>query len=242
MTLPIAHRGSSKHFPENSAPAFEEALKHPIWGIECDFQLSADEFVVCYHDRSLSKLGKPTQNVHNLTYQELKSLDSGLWKGDAFRGLSLLTLEDVLTLYGPRTHLLLEIKVREFGPRLEKLGEKVVSALRAAGQTEKHFILCFDLNLLHHLAKLEPNLKLVLNTELDCTKKLKPTDWHILEGVSFRIEGSSPEASARCHQRGKRTFGYTCNTQNQLKKAVDSNLMLVMSDDPEWFIVALELM
>ena len=48
----VAHRGFSGHHPELTRRAFEEALKLPIHGIECDVRLSRDGRVVVFHDSS----------------------------------------------------------------------------------------------------------------------------------------------------------------------------------------------
>ena len=51
----VAHRGFSGHHPELTRRAFEEALKLPIHGIECDVRLSRDGRVVVFHDSSVNR-------------------------------------------------------------------------------------------------------------------------------------------------------------------------------------------
>ena len=57
--LVIAHRGASGDRPENTLPAFEEAIAQGADVIETDLHLSRDGVVVIHHDASLERLGEP---------------------------------------------------------------------------------------------------------------------------------------------------------------------------------------
>ncbi|MCB1050621.1 MAG: hypothetical protein H6510_06825 [Acidobacteria bacterium] len=239
MVLVVAHRGFSAEFPENTNPAFQAALACPIDGIETDLQLSADEQVWVFHDRSLAKVGMPSRCLHHLTSEVLSQLDVGLWKDSKFKATPMLQLDSLLDRIGTKTRILLEIKVRESGERLQLLGDKVAQAVATHQAFERHEILCFDLDLLRYLKNRYPQLRCVLNTEMDITASLKDEDWQALHAVSFRIEAASIEAVKACHQRGKLVYGYTCNQEDQLRHALAVGIDLLMSDSPPWLIRAL---
>lgn len=56
MVRIIAHRGSSKQFPENSLAAFQQAVKTGADALEVDLRRSADGRIYCFHDYHLSRL------------------------------------------------------------------------------------------------------------------------------------------------------------------------------------------
>ena len=49
----IAHRGGAQLMPENTLPAFADALARGCDGVELDVQLTADGMAVVHHDDRL---------------------------------------------------------------------------------------------------------------------------------------------------------------------------------------------
>jgi glycerophosphoryl diester phosphodiesterase len=45
----IAHRGDTLHYPDNTRPAFEAALRAGATYVEIDVQLTADRVPVLFH-------------------------------------------------------------------------------------------------------------------------------------------------------------------------------------------------
>lgn len=100
----IAHRGlHNKEFPENSIPAFENAIKNG-YPIELDVQLLKDDTVIVFHDSSLSRMTGQDGYIENLTKEELSN-----YKLNS-TGYTIPTLEEVLKFVNGRTPLLIEIK------------------------------------------------------------------------------------------------------------------------------------
>ena len=75
--LLMAHRGASRHAPENTLPAFTLALAQGAQVLELDVQLSADGQAVILHDASLARTTDSDAAVANLTYAEIARLDAG---------------------------------------------------------------------------------------------------------------------------------------------------------------------
>ncbi len=74
--LILGHRGSSlvENFPENSLPAFREALDLGADGVELDVYLSADgELMVC-HDRNLKRLTGLDGNIDEMRSTDISNL------------------------------------------------------------------------------------------------------------------------------------------------------------------------
>lgn len=83
-----AHRGFRGHFPENTLTAFKEAIKAGADYIELDVVISKDSQVVVSHEpwfnpktctspegKAITKRSK--NNLHKLTYAEIKKYDCG---------------------------------------------------------------------------------------------------------------------------------------------------------------------
>ncbi len=98
-----AHRGVGTDAPENTMPAFETAVRQGYDMIELDLKFTADDRCVVLHDGSVGRTGchadgSPADNrkIADLTLDEARSLDYGLWKGESFRGTDIPLFSDVL--------------------------------------------------------------------------------------------------------------------------------------------------
>jgi len=67
----IAHRGFCNGEFENTFPAFLNACKKPFYGIETDIQFTSDNHIVCFHDRTISRLMGEKIKLTELSYKEL---------------------------------------------------------------------------------------------------------------------------------------------------------------------------
>ncbi len=108
----IAHRGESADAPENTLAAFQLALDRGADGFECDVWLTKDKRLACIHDGSTTRVTTPSTNlsVTASTLAELRALDVGSWKGPAFAGEKIPTLEETLALARDGFRIYVEIK------------------------------------------------------------------------------------------------------------------------------------
>ncbi len=238
MPWTIAHRGASAEFPENTAAAFEAALRSPIDGIELDLQLSRDEVPVVYHDRTLAKVGAGRRRVSGLDLARIRALDAGGWFDRRFCGERIPTLDEVLDRFGRRTRLLLEIKARDERGGVErhrKLTENTVAAVRARGLEGRVLLLCFDPRVLEIARDLAPRLPTVLNLRAlprgaaALRETLDP-----LFAVSVDARALTVRFVREAHERGKPVLTYTCNTTRGVLAALGTGVDAMMSDRPGW--------
>jgi glycerophosphoryl diester phosphodiesterase len=73
MLIPqlVAHRGYSRHYPENTLIGLEAAIAAGARFVEVDVQVSRDRVPVLFHDRDLKRLCGVPGKVHELHYEEL---------------------------------------------------------------------------------------------------------------------------------------------------------------------------
>ncbi len=100
----VAHRGYPRHYPENTLPGIEAAIRVGAKYIEVDVQLSADSIAVLFHDRDLQRLCGQPGALHEYDWLELKTF----WVGDT----GIPKLEALVELLGryPRVTAFIELK------------------------------------------------------------------------------------------------------------------------------------
>jgi glycerophosphoryl diester phosphodiesterase len=233
----IAHRGASWDCPENTLSAFDEALRQGCDAMELDVQLSRDGVPFVYHDRTLAKAGGGRRRVHRLDAAELARLDAGAWFGERFRGERIPRLDAVLSRYGKRTRLLIELKSREERPRgrQQALAAAVATSIREAGLAERTFCLSFDLAVLDALATCAPEIPRVLNLRPPRALGSKlARRLPALDALCVDVARLTPGFAAAVREAGTPLLVYTCNTAERVRRALDAGASGVISDRPAW--------
>ncbi len=126
-TVCIAHRGFAGRFPENTLLAFREAVKVGADVIEFDVQLTFDNHLIVYHDKSLLKFLKPENVIGQMTLHELQKFDVG-------RGQMIPTFEQVLSEFGGRVGMNIHVKIPG------EIFDRVISLCRHADVLDKIFL------------------------------------------------------------------------------------------------------
>jgi len=110
LPLLIGHRGASSEAPENTLASFRLAWAEGANGIEADFRLCGDGQIVCMHDDSTGRTAGVDLRVIDTPLNELRRLDVGSWKGPAWKGEGIPTLEEVLAALPDGTWFFIELK------------------------------------------------------------------------------------------------------------------------------------
>lgn len=105
-----AHRGAMTTHPENTLPAFAEALRLGAGMIEFDVQLSRDGALVLMHDETIDRTTNQKGRVSGMTLAELRRIDAGLRKGAAFAGTQIPTFAETLEMMPPDVWLNCHLK------------------------------------------------------------------------------------------------------------------------------------
>ena len=104
-----AHRGLSLAMPENSIPAFAAAVAAGAHEIEFDLWLSADGVPVVCHDPDLNRVAGVDKVVTESSWEDIKKIDLGAFKGKEWAGIRIPRFEDVLAIadgsFGMNIHI-----------------------------------------------------------------------------------------------------------------------------------------
>lgn len=134
--LVLAHRGALRAAPENTIPAFEQALAQGADGVELDVILSRDGEVVIIHDDTLQRTTNGRGPVADLTLAELKQLDAGAWFDARFAGTCIPTLAEALAALSAPARINVELKAPPY-PATSALAARALAVVRAAGAEDR---------------------------------------------------------------------------------------------------------
>jgi glycerophosphoryl diester phosphodiesterase len=189
-----AHRGGRGLMPENTLPAFENALSLGVDTLELDIGLTADGVVVISHDPYLNPLitrdtrgqwlpGTKGPTIRSLSFEQLQAYELGRIQpgtpyattfatqqprdGARMAPLSAL-FERVKALGADKVRFNIETKITPTNPEETASAEAMTAALlrvvRDAGMTSRVTIQSFDWRTLQLVQKLEPSIATVYLT------------------------------------------------------------------------------
>ncbi len=124
MVIPqlVAHRGYSRHYPENTLIGLEAAIAAGARFVEVDVQVSRDRVPVLFHDRDLKRLCGVHGKIHDLRYEELWRLRVAERErfGDRFKDVHITRLAELghLLVRRPEVTAFVELKrssIERFG-------------------------------------------------------------------------------------------------------------------------------
>lgn len=230
-----AHRGARSEAADNTRQAFDKALLYPIDGMETDVQLTKDQVSVLWHDRYLDKLGYPGKHIDDFTYAELKQFNfAGYCAGNEREGV--LSLQEFMGRYRPQCKLQIELKNRNWED-IQRHQIKVQQCLEILGTAKNLdvFISSFNLQCLQYAHQLGTEIALVYALdEKDDIASIKATfkDNSFLAGGCHAIATLNKDLVNFLRRHNKLIVTYTCNTQQEIQKALDLEVDILITDVP----------
>lgn len=152
-----AHRGVTSVAPENTIPAYEEAVRLGYYSAECDIQRTKDGVWVLLHNDTVDKWFCEYGPIKDVTYAEASKYSfkggSNFW---AYDDLRIPTLDEFLDVFvGTNTRPQIEIKAETYDTLHE-----VVEAVEKKGLVESSIVISFDLQQLREIHKLNDKIEL----------------------------------------------------------------------------------
>lgn len=178
------HRGSRGTAPENTIPAFEQALAAGVEVLELDTGVTRDGVLVVYHDQKLNPVlcrkGRSRARaipLQKLTLLQLRHYDCGALKNPRFTeqvpvpGTRVPTLDEFFQWVKASKHptaatvrFNIETKIEaehpELSPPPAEFARLLVEVLRRHQMLERTIIQSFDFRTLQEARKLAPNVRL----------------------------------------------------------------------------------
>lgn len=231
----VAHRGYSGVSPENTRPAFENAIDIGADMIELDVQLTGDGQVVVFHDSDLLRITGCEGTVADYSLKELQQMDAGIWFGADFEGEKIPTLAEVLELVqGSDVNIYLELK--DIGDA-EGFEEAVLDLVREYDMQDRCLMASFRYEYLRHFKELDESIQVLFNTSsgsLTLPEEF-PADYYGL--YTEMITADLVEA---VHNAGSQAYVWTANTPVQMRNAAAMGADGIVTNYPGLARVALQ--
>ncbi|WP_158603923.1 glycerophosphodiester phosphodiesterase [Cryobacterium tepidiphilum] len=210
-TVVVAHRGGLPG-PENTLPAFEQALLTRAAFVETDVRLTRDQVPVLIHDATLDRTTDGHGPVAEHTFSELRTLDAGAWHDPRYAGSRIPTLDELLALLAPTDmNALLELK----GTWSIEQASLLVDLVHHHGLTDQVVLQSFDAATLHALAQCAPHLpRFLLAEELDGDPvEAVRASGCVGFGTTPELLAAHPQALAALHEADFVVFCFTVNSR-----------------------------
>ncbi|MBI3783972.1 MAG: hypothetical protein HY270_11275 [Deltaproteobacteria bacterium] len=232
--LRIAHRGASGSTPEHTRPAFERAVSLDVDMIELDVQLSRDEELVVMHDSELERTTNGRGHVREFTLTQLKQLDCGSWYESAFQGQPILTLEEVISIIGPKVRLNTEMKGSQTD--WDSLAPRLLTVLERSSRLESTIVSCFQPEALIALRRLRAHVPLGIlwqdPTLADAWRWARELGAIAVHPFWMFVDS---ETVAAARERHLQLIAWTVNDVDTIHSLVKLGVDGIISDFPERF-------
>lgn len=226
----VAHRGASGLYPEQTFQAFDEALRLPIHGIECDVRLTRDGQLIVFHDPILSRTTNGRGRVSATDWSELRTLNAGT-PDNPQRIMRLAELLELMQDY-PDKHIYVETKhPTRYGPEVD---EQTLRGLHYAGlrESERVHLISFSHRAMRYFTEFAPEL------ETYYLFRLREKKWNKKNHMLSRPYGVGP---ALAHLQAKpellgfkglKTYTWTVNLPKQMLWCRDNGVDVFATDLP----------
>lgn len=239
-----AHRGNSRYYPENTLIAFESALKLPVDQLEIDLHMTKDGEIILMHDHDVSRTTDGSGLVRNHTFAELRKLDAGSWKGEAFAGTRIPAFEEFLDLLAQYPAMTVNVELKDYpsadDPEWARVSaDKSLAMLEQRGLRDRIWINSWSGELLEYIdAKYDHAYKLhgyFPHSLMHGMQSRDPYDY--LHCVCLFGTKEQPVVDAaefqRARDRGVEPWCYFSNDAlSSYEGAVNNGCMLITANDP----------
>lgn len=234
-TRVIAHRGASHEHPEHTMAAYRQAIADGADALECDVRLTADHRLVCVHDRRVERTSDGRGAVSEMTYEELRALDFGAWKGPGHAGARVLLFEDLVreALAAPYpVGLAVETKhPTRAGGRLEaELASLLGEYGLADGSAGRIEVMSFSRTALTRMHRLAPGLPAVYLIERGVRPVRPPYATHA--GPGIELVRRDPGLVARLKAKGLRVRVWTVDEPEDVELCVRLGVDTLITNRP----------
>lgn len=221
----IAHRGEHLQHPENTIPAFEEAVRVGADFIEVDVRTTADGKLVLSHDVTVDRCTNGQGKISEMTFDQVQALDAGIKTGPQFSGVRIPTFDQALDLARGRIGIYVDVK--------NASAQDLVSHIDSHGMSG-HVVIYCSLNLAKEIQRLNPKLKVMPESSSVEHAKLLIDQLHP-NVIAFDARDFTPEVIAVVKHGGIEIYvdrmGTTDNPDGW-QSAIDAGADGIQTDRP----------
>lgn len=226
-----SHRGYSAKAPENTLPSIQAAIDSGVSDYaEIDVQQTSDGVVVLTHDTNLKRCTGLDANVHDVPYEQIRTLDAskGYSGADAaqFAGTPIPTLEEVIRLC-KENGMKLNIEIKGATPTLE---QETVRIIQENDFGDQCILTSLRYDALEKVKALDPTLK------TGYIMAMGVGNYYDLAAADiFSVESTFVTADmvGALHLRGKQVHAWTIDEPANAKRMVRLGVDNLITGEPE---------
>ncbi|WP_425288101.1 glycerophosphodiester phosphodiesterase [Priestia aryabhattai] len=205
--------------------------------IEIDVQRSKDGKLVVIHDTTVDRTTDGSGKVGNLTFDELRNLDAGGWKGGQFAGAQIPTFDEILDRYHGKIGILIELKAPELYPRIEEnVAKKLKERNLDKPQNEKIIVQSFNHNSMKKMNKLLPKVPIgvLTSSSADTTKQALEEFSTYADYFNPSYGIVTPDLVNQVHSLGMQIGSWTVRSQEAANFLLDVGVDAIITDYPDY--------
>lgn len=222
-----AHRGDSKHAPENTMSAFRLAVENQADCVELDVRQTRDGRYIIMHDSSLKRTTGLDRKVGEVNYAYIEKLEAGSWFSDEYAGEPIPTLEEVLAFAVENdVELNIELKPAYTDQDYEAGILKLIEAYDCADQC---VLASSDYSVLKNVKILNPDIKTayIVHVAFGDIGELEYADV-----ISIRHTYVNANMVKKLHKQGKDIYAWTVNSEKTIKNLMFMDVDCIITDNP----------
>ena len=224
--LVVAHRAGGVFGPENTVAGLNQAIEMGADMAEIDVQQLKDGTLVVLHDTNFKRTTGVDLNVWDADYEQVKSLDAGSYHSSEYAGEPVPTLEEMLKAAKGKIELMIELKATG---REQSLVEDTLALIGKYDMENQCNIASLDIHLLKQAKALNPDIDANYITVLLVSKTY---DLSQIDGYSVETTFLSRELVYQAHAQGKRVYGWTASSDENIKKVLSYETNGIVTDNP----------
>lgn len=229
-----AHRGASEYCPENTMYSFYTGLQMGADGVETDVQRTRDGVLVLFHDDTLQRILGLDGKISDYTYSELLTMDFGAYKGERFRGETIVTLDEFLIHFGAKP-LTLALELKQDG-----VEEELLSLIRRHGVQEKVIVTAFRWDALVQMRRLDPDIRLGFLVEEATEETFQLLQRFHIQQICPHIDHFSEAQIARARDLGLSIRFWGVANEEKMRRALRSDCDGMTFNAPDLLARALQ--
>jgi len=212
--LNIAHRGFTRHFPDNTLEAFEAAIRIPVDGIECDVHETADDHFVIFHNREIDG-----RDISQMTLEEIDQVKlDGKYR--------IPTLEQTLELCRGKTLLNIEVK------RVSSL-DRFLTLVRERLQPGEVVFSSFNRDIVIELARLAPEIRRGILSAFEIKEPVELARSANSDMLVARFPSVNTGLVRQVRDANLMLFVWGCVDMTEVRSALTMDINGVITDFPD---------
>jgi len=227
-----AHRGFNAVAPENSMPAYGAAIAMGAQEIEFDLWPTKDGEIISCHDLNLERLTGEKGFVLDMTLDELKQYDFGVKFSEKFKGMRIMTLEDILKKFSCQTVMNIHIKTYGFDAPVDRAFLQKIIDLIYKYDCQKHvYFMCGHDGVLEALQEMAPEIPRCCGAGADPWGIVERAIRYDCKKVQLFKPYFNQEMIDKAHAHGIRCNMFWSDDPEEAKGFLDMGIDTILTND-----------